>query len=79
MLEGEIEESKYVSVNSQNNLNNIRLTELVRHEKGAVTYMGSERDIHRMHNPSKRAALSIHVYGGNYKKIGANVDKIYNT
>ena len=79
MLEGEIEESKYVTINSQNNLNNVRLIENVRHEEGAVTYLGSERNIHRMHNPSKDAAISIHVYGGNYKKIGANVDQIYNT
>ncbi|MBI77501.1 MAG: hypothetical protein CMM53_06950 [Rhodospirillaceae bacterium] len=79
VLEGEIEESKYALVNSQNNLCKANLTESVCHQKGAVTYMSSERNIHRIHNPGKDPAISIHVYGGNYKKIGANVDQIYNT
>ena len=78
VFEGEIEESKYVYVNSQNNLNKVRLKESVCHGKGAVTYMASKRNIHSIHNPGKDPAISIHVYGGNYKKIGANVDQIYN-
>jgi predicted metal-dependent enzyme (double-stranded beta helix superfamily) len=34
-------------------------------------------DIHCMHNPTDRAAVSIHVYGGNYTKIGPNVVNVY--
>lgn len=34
-------------------------------------------DIHCMHNPTDRAAVSIHVYGGNSAKLGPNVVKVY--
>ena len=34
-------------------------------------------DIHCMHNPTDRTAVSVHVYGGNSVKLGPNVVKIY--
>jgi predicted metal-dependent enzyme (double-stranded beta helix superfamily) len=34
-------------------------------------------DIHGMYNPTGRPAISIHVYGGNSQKLGANVVNIY--
>lgn len=34
-------------------------------------------DIHRMRNPGDRAAVSVHVYGGNSAKLGPNVANIY--
>ena len=34
-------------------------------------------DIHCMHNPTDRAAVSVHVYGGNSAKLGPNVVKVY--
>jgi len=34
-------------------------------------------DIHCMHNPTDRAAVSIHVYGGNSIKIGPNLVNVY--
>ena len=34
-------------------------------------------DIHCMRNPTDRAAVSVHVYGGNSVKLGPNVVNIY--
>lgn len=34
-------------------------------------------DIHCMHNPTDKTAISIHVYGGNAAKLGPNVDTVY--
>jgi len=34
-------------------------------------------DIHRMHNPTAAPAVSIHVYGGNFEKLGPNLGQIY--
>ncbi len=44
-------------------------------EAGALP-LGSG-DIHRIHNPTDRASVSIHVYGGNMAKIGPNVGRVY--
>jgi predicted metal-dependent enzyme (double-stranded beta helix superfamily) len=44
-------------------------------EAGALP-LGSG-DIHGMHNPTDRASVSIHVYGGNIAKIGPNVGRVY--
>ena len=30
-----------------------------------------------MHNPTDKAAISVHVYGGNSAKLGPNVVKVY--
>lgn len=34
-------------------------------------------DIHRMHNPTADPAISIHVYGGNFDKLGPNLGRVY--
>ena len=34
-------------------------------------------DIHCMHNPTDKATVSIHVYGGNSAKLGPNVVNVY--
>lgn len=34
-------------------------------------------NIHCIHNPTDRPAISIHVYGGNSRKLGPNVENIY--
>lgn len=34
-------------------------------------------NIHSIHNPTREAAISIHVYGGNARRLGANVETIY--
>ena len=48
------------------------------HRVGSTAHMTiNESNIHCMHNPGADPAVTIHVYGGNSKKIGANVDKIY--
>jgi len=34
-------------------------------------------NIHRIDNPGDRPAVSIHIYGGNWRKLGPNVDTVY--
>ncbi len=36
-------------------------------------------NIHRMRNPTRRTAITIHVYGGDARRISANVEHIYNS
>lgn len=48
------------------------------HRVGDVGHLPVEApDIHRMHNPGATAAVSIHVYGGNFEKLGPNLGQVY--
>ena len=45
---------------------------------GCVRHLPADRpDIHAMHNPGDRAAISIHVYGEDAARLGPNVEKVY--
>ena len=45
---------------------------------GNISHMTPDgRDIHSMHNPTEKNAVTIHIYGGNSDKLGANVRNIY--
>ena len=45
---------------------------------GTARYLPVDRpDIHAMHNPTDRAAISIHVYGEDSSARGPNVAKVY--
>ena len=48
------------------------------HLPGAVVHLPvGGGDIHSMHNPTDKDAVSVHVYGGNSVKLGPNVVKVY--
>lgn len=50
----------------------------VTYRAGEVGYLPKGAgDIHRMHNPTAAPAVSIHVYGGNFEKLGPNLGQIY--
>ncbi len=50
----------------------------VTYRAGEVGYLPEgTRNIHRMHNPTAAPAVSIHVYGGNFEKLGPNLGQIY--
>ena len=79
VLEGVIQENHYQAVDNEEDRCTAELINSIRHPQGSVAFMSSRKNIHCMHNPGSSPAISIHVYGGNSTKLGANVDKIYNT
>lgn len=49
-----------------------------RHLVGDVGHLPVDApDIHRMHNPTGAPAVSIHVYGGDFDRLGPNLRRIY--
>ena len=79
VLEGAIQENHYQVVDNEEDCRKAELIDSIWHPQGSVAFMSSKKNIHCMHNPGSSPAISIHVYGGNSTKLGANVDKIYNT
>ena len=45
----------------------------------AVAHLPVTGNIHRMRNLTRRTAITIHVYGGDSRRMGANVERIYNS
>lgn len=78
VLEGEIRETIYEETQSASC--DACAVSSTNHLAGSITHMTiDESNIHCMHNPGAVPAVTIHIYGGNFKKIGANVNKIYAT
>ncbi|MBO39169.1 MAG: hypothetical protein CMM75_08360 [Rhodospirillaceae bacterium] len=78
VVEGEIRETIYEENKSENG--DVTAVSSMDHRVGSIAHMSiNESNIHCMHNPGTDPAVTIHVYGGNFKKIGANVNKIYAT
>ena len=78
IFDGVIQETRYrVDPINPDGLDVIR-TEKVERITGDVAHLPvGGGDIHCMHNPTDRTAVSVHVYGGNSVKIGPNVVKVY--
>ena len=78
IFEGVIQETRYrVDAAGPDGLD-VLPTETVDWVAGDVAHLPVGRgDIHCMHNPTDRTAVSVHVYGGNSVKIGPNVVNIY--
>ena len=78
VFEGVIQETRY-QLNPKNpDSLDVVLTETVDWVAGDVAHLPvGIGDIHCMHNPTDRKAVSVHVYGGNSQKLGPNVVKIY--
>ena len=48
------------------------------YQAGQATYLpGARADIHSIHNPSQAPTVTLHVYGGDARKIGPNVKTVY--
>ena len=78
VFDGVIQETRYrADPINPGGLDVIR-TEKVERITGDVAHLPvGGGDIHCMHNPTDRAAVSVHVYGGNSVKIGPNVVNVY--
>lgn len=76
VYEGAIREIRYAPV--QAGACDVRPIEIVDCGPGAARHLPTDRpDIHAMHNPTDRAAISIHVYGEDSATLGPNVAKVY--
>jgi predicted metal-dependent enzyme (double-stranded beta helix superfamily) len=76
VYEGAMREIRYVQVAAGGR--HVRPIETVDCGPGAACHLPVDRpDIHAMHNPTDRAAISIHVYGEDSSALGPNVAKVY--
>ena len=46
---------------------------------GAVAHLPVTGNIHRVQNLTLRTAITIHIYGGDSRRLGPNVERVYNT
>lgn len=54
------------------------VTDVLSRRVGDVAHLPvNTPNIHCIHNPTDTVAISIHVYGGNARKLGPNVETIY--
>ncbi|NKB22072.1 MAG: hypothetical protein GKS01_16410 [Alphaproteobacteria bacterium] len=78
VLSGEIQETIYEAADGAPDCRDACASSSTHHVAGSVAHMPvNASNIHCMHNPGTTPAVSIHIYGGNAAKLGANVDKIY--
>jgi len=78
VLAGEIQETIYEAINASSDCRDAVAVSSTHHIAGSVAHMPvNASNIHCMHNPGTTPSISIHIYGGNSTKLGANVDKIY--
>lgn len=78
VLSGEIKETIYEALDDTAECREAFNVGVTHHVAGSISHMPFDSsNIHSMHNPGAMPAISIHIYGGNADKIGANVDKIY--
>jgi len=76
VLEGEIRETVYEEADGVGC--DACAVSSTNHVVGSIAHMTtSASNIHCMHNPGAKPAVTIHIYGGNSEKLGANVNKIY--
>lgn len=78
IFEGAIEEKRYRCASDAADCLEAVTVETNVWQPGDVAHLPvGGGDIHRMRNPGDRAAVSVHVYGGNSAKLGPNLEKIY--
>lgn len=55
----------------------LRRTSTRRSGPGAVSWLGSTRNIHQVENPGDSVAISIHVYGIDYRRFGSSILDVF--
>jgi predicted metal-dependent enzyme (double-stranded beta helix superfamily) len=43
------------------------------HKEGSVAVLQPPGDVHTVYNPGPRTAISIHIYGGDVRKLGSSI------
>lgn len=78
VYEGLIEETRYKPAPDTADRATVEPFETICHRAGDVAYLPVDApNIHRIHNPTDKTAISIHVYGGNCEIQGPNLGRIY--
>jgi predicted metal-dependent enzyme (double-stranded beta helix superfamily) len=77
VYEGAMRETRYAPTGAGDHCGATAI-EAVDCPAGAARFLPMDRpDIHAMHNPTDRVAISIHVYGEDSSALGPNVAKVY--
>jgi|SRR5882762_6641433 predicted metal-dependent enzyme (double-stranded beta helix superfamily) len=63
VIENEIEETRYGVEEGAGGRARLDVTRVMRHRAGAVSCLVPGDEVHRMHNPTRRDTVEIHVYG----------------
>jgi predicted metal-dependent enzyme (double-stranded beta helix superfamily) len=78
VYEGMIEETYYAPATGSPDCTIAVASRTVCHQPGDIAHMPTNApNIHSIHNPTDKVAISIHVYGGNCETLGPNLDKVY--
>jgi predicted metal-dependent enzyme (double-stranded beta helix superfamily) len=63
VIDNEIEETRYRVTETGSGKARLEVTGVTRHRPGAVSRLVPGDEVHRMHNPTDRDTVEIHVYG----------------
>ena len=63
VIDNEIEETRYEVRETGSGRAQLAATRVMRHRPGAVSCLVPGDEVHRMHNPTDRDTVEIHVYG----------------
>jgi len=63
VIDNEIEETRYRVSESGGGNAKLEVTRVMRHRRGAVSRLIPGDEVHRMHNPTDKDTIEIHVYG----------------
>jgi predicted metal-dependent enzyme (double-stranded beta helix superfamily) len=63
VIDNEIEETRYRVAETGSGKATLEVTGVTRHRPGAVSRLVPGDEVHRMHNPTDRDTVEIHVYG----------------
>lgn len=75
---GVIQETRYAPAHADAECTHAVRVGVYERVAGSVGHLPVDApDIHSIHNPGDMAAVSIHVYGGDSRKMGANMERVY--